>query len=132
MASFSTPSGLYCPTSRFLQMPLGLLVTEQSSRFTGFQAPGSQNGSLSPLSTSTFSLSSWQPTSGVPLWAFKRVHIRKFCCLVLQEPPAIMSLVRFLSLLTAQHSSSFTETPVRGKSRPVNPCLTFSFSTFAG
>ena len=56
----------------------------------------------------------------------------KFCCLVLQEPPAIMSLVRFLSLLTAQHSSSFTETPVRGKSRLVNPCLTFSFSTFAG
>ena len=36
-AFFSTPSGLHSPTLRFLQMPLELLVTEQSSRVTGFQ-----------------------------------------------------------------------------------------------
>ena len=61
------------------------------ARVTGFQAPRTQNRSLSPSSTITFSLSSWQPTSGVSLWAFKRVNVRKFCGLELQEPPAIMS-----------------------------------------
>ena len=62
------------PAPRCLQMPLGLLVKEQFSRVTGFQAHGSKNRSLSPSSTRTFSLSSWQPTSRVFPWAFKRVN----------------------------------------------------------
>ena len=43
----------------------------------------------------------------------------KFCGLTLQESPAVMSLVRYMSLLTARHSFLFTETPVRGKSSPI-------------
>ena len=54
------------PTSRFLQMPLGFLVTEQSSRVTGSQVQGSQHRSLRLLSTRNFSLLWWQLTSGVP------------------------------------------------------------------
>ena len=120
-------------------MPLGLLVTEKFSRVTGFQAHGSQNRSLSPSSTRTFSPSSWQPTSEVFLWAFKRVNFLSDNHSVVailrsdtSRAPAIMSLVRYLSLLKARHSSSFTETPARGKSSRINPCLTFSFSAFAG
>ena len=42
-----------------------------------------------------------------------------------------MSPVRYLSLLTARHSSSFTETPVRGKSSPVADSLShFQFQLF--
>ena len=93
-ASSSTPSGLCWPTSRFLQMPLGFLVTEQLYRVTGFQAPRSQNRSLSPLSTSTvkhlFPMVVAAYLRGPPM-GLKRVNVREFCGLVLQEPPAIMS-----------------------------------------
>ena len=114
-ASFSTLSGLYWPTWRFLEIPVGLLVTEQFSRVTGFQAHGPQDRSLSPSSTRTFSLLSWQPTSGVPLWAFKRVNFLSDNRSVVEilrsdasRAPAIMSLVRYLSLLERLR---FTFTP---------------------
>ena len=57
---------LHCPTSRFLQMPLGLLAMEPFSSVTGSQAHGFQHRSFSLSSTRNFSLSLWQPTSGVP------------------------------------------------------------------
>ena len=137
-ASFSTLSGLYWPTWRFLQIPVGLLLMEQFSRVTGFQAHGPQNRSLSPSSTRTFSLLSWQPTSVVPLWAFKRVNflldnrsVVKILLCDTSRAPAIMSPVRYLSLLTARHSSSFIETPVRGKSGPIVDFLShFQFQRF--
>ena len=50
-AFFSTFSELHCPTSRFLQMPLELLVMEQFSRVTGFQPHGFLLRSLSQSST---------------------------------------------------------------------------------
>ena len=50
-AFFSTFSGLHCPTSRFLQMPLELLVMQQFYRVTGFQSNGFLHRSLSQLST---------------------------------------------------------------------------------
>ena len=50
-AFFSTFSELHCPTSRFLQMPLELLVMEQFSRVTGFQLHGFLLRSLSQSST---------------------------------------------------------------------------------
>ena len=37
--------------------------------------------------------------------------------------PTIMSLVRYLSLLAAHHSFSFTASPVRGKSNPIADSL---------
>ena len=50
-AFFSTFSGLHCPTSRFLQIPLELLVMQQFSKVTGFQLHGFLHRSLSQLST---------------------------------------------------------------------------------
>ena len=50
-AFFSTFSGLHSPTSRFLQIPLELLVTQHFSRVTGFQLHGFLHRSLSQLST---------------------------------------------------------------------------------
>ena len=50
-AFFSTFSGLHCPTSRFLQMHLELLVMQQFYRVTGFQSNGFLHRSLSQLST---------------------------------------------------------------------------------
>ena len=101
-----------------------------------FSVHGSQNRSLSPSSARTFSPLSWQPTSGVFLWAFKRVNFLSDNHSVVailrsdtSRAPAIMSLVRYLSLLKARHSSSFTETPARGKSSPINPCH-FQFQRF--
>ena len=137
-ASFSTLSGLYWPTWRFLEIPVGLLATEQFSRVTGFQAHGPQNRSLSPSSTRTFSLLSWQPTSGVPLWAFKRVNFLSDNHSVVEilrsdtsRAPAIKPLVCYLSLLTARHSSSFIETQVRGKSSLIVDFLShFQFQHF--
>ena len=74
-------------------MPLGLLVTEQSSRVTGFQVHGSQHRSLSLSSTRNFSLSSWQLTSGVPSGPPNgstsyqiTAQWWTFCGLALQEP----------------------------------------------
>ena len=137
-AFFSTPSGLQFLISRFLQMPLGLLVMEQSSRVTGFQVHGSHHRSLSLSSTRNFSLSSWQLTSGVPSGPPNgstsyqiTAQWWTFCGLALQEPPTIMSLVRFLSLLAARHSFSFTASPVRGKSNPIADSLSrFQFQRF--
>ena len=92
-ASFSTLSGLHCPTSRFLQTPLGLLVMEPFSSVTGSQAHGLQHRSLSLLSIRNFSLSSWQPTSGVPYGPPNgstsyqiTAHWWTYCGLALQEP----------------------------------------------
>ena len=50
-AFFSTFSRLHCPTSRFLQMSLELLVMEQFSRVTGFQPHGFLHRFLSQSST---------------------------------------------------------------------------------
>ena len=45
--------------------------------------------------------------------------------------PTIMSLVRYLSLLAARHSFSFTASPVRGKSNPIADALSrFQFQRF--
>lgn len=41
-----------------------------------------------------------------------------------------MSLAHYLSLLTARHSSFFTETPIRGKSSPINILSYFRFQHF--
>ena len=117
-------------------MPPGLLVTEQSSRVTGFQAHGFQHRSLSLSSTRNVSLSSWQ--SGVPDGPLNgstsdkiTAQWWKFCGLALQEPPTIMSLVRYLSLLAGRHSSSFTASPVKGTSNPIADFLSrFQFQRF--
>ena len=45
--------------------------------------------------------------------------------------PTIMSLVRYLSLLVARHSFSFTASPVRGKSNPIADSLSLSVSALS-
>ena len=119
-------------------MPLGLLVTEQSSRVTGFQVHGSLLRSLSLSSTRNFSLSSWQLTSGVPSGppnGSTSYQINRSAVDILRSgtsrAPTIMSLVRYLSLLAARHSFSFTASPVRGKSNPIADSLSrFQFQRF--
>ena len=139
-ASFSTPSGLHSPTSRFLQMPPGLLVTEQSSRVTGFQAHGFQHRSLSLSSTRNFSLSSWQFTSGVPDGPLNgstsnkiTAQWWKFCGLALQEPlPSCpwFAICPCWQLVTPSRS---LPPQLEGSLTPLlTPCLAFSFSAFAG
>ena len=136
-ASFSTPRGLHFPTSRFLQMPLGLLVTEQSSRVTGFLVHGSQHSSLSLSSTRSFSLSSWQLTSGVPSGppnGSTSYQITAqwwiFCGLALQEP--LPSCPWFgVPVSSSSLVRSSTSSPVRGKSKPITDSLScFQFQLF--
>ena len=139
-ASFSTPSGLHSPTSRFLQMPLGLLVTEQCSRVTGFQVHGSQHRSLSLSSTRNFSLSSWQLTSGVPCGPPNgstsyqiTAQWWTFCGLALQEPlPSCpwFAICSFWQLVTPSLS---LPPQLEGSLTPLlTLCLALRFSTFAG
>ena len=134
------PSGLHFPTSRFLQMPLGLLVTEQSSRVTGFQVHGSQHRSLSLSSTRNFSLSSWQLTSGVPSGPANgstsyqiTAQWWTFCGLALQEPlPSCpwFAICPCWQLVTPSRS---LPPQLEGSLTPLlTPCLAFSFSAFAG
>ena len=61
-----------------------------------------------------------------PQWASKRVSFpsdNRSVVDILQSgtssAPTIMSLVRYLPLLAARHSFSFTASPVRGKSNPI-------------
>ena len=61
-----------------------------------------------------------------PLWASNWVNFLSDNCLVVEilwsgtsRVPTIMSLVRYLSLLAARNSFSFTASPVRGKSNPI-------------
>ena len=133
------PSGLHFPTSRFLQMPLGLLVTEQSSRVTGFLVHGSQHRSLSLSSTRNFSLSSWQLTSGVPSGPANvstsyqiTAQWWTFCGLALQEP--LLSCPWFATCLCWQLVTPSRSLPLQleGSSTPLlTPCLAFSFNAFA-
>ena len=75
-----------------------------------------------------------------PRWASKQVNLlsdNRSVVDILQSgtsrAPTIMFLVRYLSLLAACHSFSFTASPVRGSPiRSLTPCLVFSFSVFAG
>ena len=53
---------------------LGYGAVFQGHRFSGAWLAKHLNRSLSPSSTRTSSLLSWQPSSGVPLWAFKWVN----------------------------------------------------------
>ena len=139
-ASFSTPSGLHFPTSRFLQMPLGLLVTEQSSRVTGFQVHGSHHRSLSLSSTRNFSLSSWQLTSGVPSGPPNgstsyqiTAQWWTFCGLALQEP--LPSCPWFAICPCWQVVTPPLSLPPQLKgllTLSLTFCLAFSFSAFAG
>ena len=49
----------------------------------------------------------------------------------ISRAPTIMSLVRYLSLLAARYSFSFTASPVRGKSNPIADSLSrFQFQRF--
>ena len=130
-ASFSTLSGLHCPTSRFLQTPPGLLVMEIFSSVTGSQAHGLQCRSLSPLSTRNFSPLWWQPTtSGVPYGppngstSYQIIaQWWKYCGLALQEP--LPSCPWFTIC------PSFTASPVRGKSNLIADSLScFQFQHF--
>ena len=93
VASFSTLSGLYWPASRCLQMPLGLLVTEQFSRVTGFQFMARKTG-LSvhrvqgPFPHCRGSLplgSSYGPLNGSTSYQIT-TRWWQFCGLTLQEP----------------------------------------------
>ena len=137
-ASFSTPSGLHSPTSRFLQMPPGLLVTEKSSRVTGFQAHGFQHRSLSLSSTRNVALSSWQ--SGVPDWPLNgstsdkiTAQWWKFCGLALQEP--LPSCPWFAICPCWQVVTPPLSLPPQLKGRltlSLTSCLALSFSAFAG
>ena len=138
-ASFSTPSGLHFPTSRFLQMPLGLLVTEQSSRVTGFQVHGSHHRSLSLSSTRNFSLSSWQLTSGVPSGPPNgstsyqiTAQWWTFCGLALQEPLPSCPWFAICPCWQLITSSRSLPPQLDGSLNPLlTPCLAFSFSAFA-
>jgi len=73
-----------------------------------------------------------------PLWASKRVNFLSDNRSVVDilrsgtsRVPTIMSLVRYLSLLAARHSFSFTASPVRGKSNPIADSLSrFQFQRF--
>ena len=65
-----------------------------------------------------------------PLWASKRVNFLSDNRSVVEilrsgtsRAPTIMSLVRYLSLLAARHSFSFTASPVRGKSNLIADSL---------
>ena len=138
-ASVSTPSRLHSPTSRFLQMLLGLLFTKQSSRVTGFQAHGSQHRSLSLSSTRNFYLSSWQLTSGVPYGPPNgstsyqiTAQWWKFCGLALQEPlPSCpwFAICPCWQLVTPSRS---LPPQLEGSLTPLlTPCHAFSFSAFA-
>ena len=135
-ASFSNPSGLHSPTLRFLQMPVELLVTEQSSRVTGFQVHRSQHRSLLLSSTGTFPYFRGSLPLGSPMGR-KTVNFlsdNRSVVDILQSGTSrapIMSLVRYLSLLAARHSFSFTASPVRGKSNPIADSLSrFQFQRF--
>ena len=138
-ASFSTPSGLHSPTSRFLQMPPGLLVTEQSSRVTGLQAHGFQHRSLSLSSTRNVSLSSWQFTSGVPDGPLNgstsnkiTAQWWKFCGLALQEPLPSCPWFAICPCWQLVTPSSSLPPQLEGSLNPLlTPCLAFSFSAFA-
>ena len=135
-ASFSTPSGLHSPTSRFLQMPPGLLVTEKSSRVTGFQAHGFQHRSLSLSSTRNVALSSWQ--SGVPDWPLNgstsdKITARwwKFCGLALQEPLPSCPWFAICPCWRLVTPSRSLPPPARGKSNPIADSLSrFQFQRF--
>ena len=73
-----------------------------------------------------------------PQWASKRVNFLSDNRSVVDilrsgtsRSPTIMSLVRYLSLLAARHSFSFTASPVRGKSNPIADSLPrFKFQHF--
>ena len=73
-----------------------------------------------------------------PQWACKRVNFLSDNRSVVDilrsgtsRAPTIMSLVRYLSLLAARHSFSFTASPVRGKSNPIADSLSrFKFQHF--
>ena len=114
-ASFSTPSGLHFPTLRFLQMPwgswLGAWLPAQVSQSIKYKE-------LFPILMAAYL---WGP-----LGASKQVNFLSDNCSVVEilwsgtsRAPTIMSLGRYLSLLAAHHSFSFTASPVRGKSNPI-------------
>ena len=73
-----------------------------------------------------------------PLRASKQVNILSDNCSVVEilrpgtlRAPTIMSLGRYLSLLAARHSFSFTASPVRGKSHLIADSLShFQFQRF--
>ena len=73
-----------------------------------------------------------------PLRASKQVNILSDKCSVVEilrtgtlRAPTIMSLGRYLFLLAARHSFSFTASPVRGKSNPITDSLShFQFQRF--
>ena len=137
--SFSTPSELHSPTSSFLQVPLRLLVTEQSYRVTGFQVHCSQHRSLSLSSTRNVSRSLWKLTSGVPYGPPNgstsyqiTAQWWKFCGLAFQEP---LPSCPWFAICACWHlvTPSLSLPPqVEGSlTRSLTPCLAFSFSVFA-
>ena len=73
-----------------------------------------------------------------PLWASKQVNFLSDNCSVVKillsgtsRARTIMSLVRYLFLLAARHSISFTASSVRGKSNPIADSLShFQFQRF--
>ena len=138
-ASFSTLSGLHYPSSRFLQTPLGLLVMEQFCSVTVSQAHGFQHSLSVNRVQGTFPYHRGSYLWG-PLWASKRVNFLSDSRSLVEilrsgtsRAPTIMSLVRYLSLLVARHSFSFTSSPLEGSlTRSPTHCLAFSFSVFSG
>ena len=135
-AFFSTPIGLHSSTSRFCQMPLGLLVTEQSSRVTVFQVHGSQHRSLSLSSIRNVSVSSWQLTSGVPSrppngsTSYQiTAQWWTFCGLALQEPLPLCLWIAICPCWQLVTPSRSLPPQLEGS---LTPCLAFSFSALAG
>ena len=125
-ASFSTPSGLHFLTSRFLQMPWG--------SWLGAWLPTqvSQSIKYKELFLIVMAAYLWGP-----LQASKQVNFLSDNCSVMEilrsgtsRAPTIMSLGCYLSLLAARHSS-FTASPVRGKSNRMADSLShFQFQHF--
>ena len=113
-ASFSTPSGLHFPTLRFLQMPWGSWL----GAWPWLPTQVSQSIKYKELFPILIAAYLWGP-----LRASKQVNFLSDNCSVVEilrsgtlRAPNIMSLGRYLSLLAARHSFSFTASPVRGRS----------------
>lgn len=137
-ASFSTLSGLHCPTSRFCSGAFGALgygAIFQCCWFSGARLPTQVSKSIEYKELFPIVVAAYPWGS---LWTSKRVNFlsdNHSVVDILQSgtsrAPTIMALVRYLSLLAACHSFSFTASPVMGKSNSIaNSLSRFQFQHF--
>ena len=134
--SFSIHNWLLCRISMSHLMPLEHWVMELCFRITGSQAHGFQNRSPNRSSTKNYSLlwlQRWDPQ-----WVSKRVLFLSDNSSVVEilrsgtsRALTIMSLNRYLCLLAASYSFSFTASPVSGKCNAIaNSLSCFQFQRF--